>query len=173
MPSLVDLRSQAPPGRAHLAPPRQLRLAHVLIIAWLLIAPAAAAESRAALTSRLLDNYHAGPGVRPSVAEADAMSARGESSCVGRPEADNVEVQVYVDQFQPINMLRQTYEIDGFLRAWWSDPRLRFNGTDDGDAVREASRRKVLRRRGVKFEQWRCSGSHSSLKVGSHATAVH
>ena len=67
------------------------------------------------------------------------MSARGESSCVGRPEADNVEVQVYVDQFQPIDMLHQTYEIEGYLRAWWTDSRLRFNGTADGGCTDELS----------------------------------
>ena len=109
----------------------------VLIAQLALPARAAAHESHAALTARLLDGY--GPiHVRPSVAEAEAARARGES-CPATPGADTVEVQVYVDQFQPINMLRQTYEIDGFLRAWWSDPRLRFNGTDDGGCADELS----------------------------------
>ena len=45
---------------------------------------------------------------------------------------DEVRAQVYVDRMKPLNLREQTYGIDGYLRSWWRDERLRFNSTANG-----------------------------------------
>ena len=104
----------------------------IIMISWPL-AVLAISESSAQLTARLLDNYGI-IGVRPGQAEADASAHRGEI-CSGQAPPEQVETQVYVDQYQPLDMLRQTWQIDGFLRAWWTDSRLAYNGTANGGCV--------------------------------------
>lgn len=66
--------------------------------------------------------------VRPGMSEA-ALNLYGQRTAV---PADNVEVQFYVAQYAQINMVDQHYGFEGYMRAWWNDPRMRYNGTGDG-----------------------------------------
>ena len=87
------------------------------------------AESSEQITSRLLDNYGA-TSVRPAVAAAERSAlAAGSDGCLPTaPPPEAVETQLYIDQFQPLNMDKQTWALDGYLRAWWHDVG-EFNGT--------------------------------------------
>jgi len=91
------------------------------------------AESLAELTYRLMDAY--GPEyIRPSLAAASASGM-----CTESVPPEQVTVQVYIDQLLPFDMLRQTYAFDGYLRVWWQDDRLRYNGTANGGCTDELS----------------------------------
>ena len=41
-------------------------------------------------------------------------------------------MQLFVNQIFGIDMRTQQYSLDGYLRMWWNDHRLRYNGTADG-----------------------------------------
>ena len=45
-----------------------------------------------------------------------------------------VDVQFYIAQLRPLDTRAQDYGFDGYMRAWWHDPRLAYNGTADGGA---------------------------------------
>jgi hypothetical protein len=94
----------------------------------LLLSDRATAEVEDAHTmlQRILSNY--GPSsIRPKV------HAAGGSN-IGTSNPEIVEVQFYIAQLRPLDMKSQTYGFDGYMRAWWSDPRLAFNGTAEGGA---------------------------------------
>ena len=115
------------------APYRNMLLRFMLLLG-VIWCPLTAAESPSSLVARLIAGYGS-RSVRPSMAEGRDSTVCPSST----PPADLVEVQVYVEQYQPLNMLRQTYAIDGFLRAWWNDPRLRYNSTAEGGCTDELS----------------------------------
>jgi len=52
-------------------------------------------------------------------------------SC-GDGEPTIVDVQFYLTQVNNIDQKLGTMELSGYLRYWWNDPRLAFNGTKDG-----------------------------------------
>jgi hypothetical protein len=43
----------------------------------------------------------------------------------------NVTMQVYVDRFHPLDQNAKTWGFDGFVRAWWTDLRLRYRREDN------------------------------------------
>mmetsp|Transcript_135820 Transcript_135820/g.433423 ORF Transcript_135820/g.433423 Transcript_135820/m.433423 type:complete len:264 (+) Transcript_135820:53-844(+) len=43
-----------------------------------------------------------------------------------------VEVQLYLTQLNSVDPKQGTIEINGFFRTWWNDPRLAYNGTENG-----------------------------------------
>ena len=45
-----------------------------------------------------------------------------------------MEVQLHIDRFKMIDQFGQVYGFDGYLRAWWRDPRLAYNASDLGCA---------------------------------------
>ena len=106
------------------------------------IGAAHSTSSLANLTATLLDSY--GPiFVRPSLAAASTVYTEG--SCAVAPP-DCVDVQVYIDQFQPLDMVHQTFALDGYLRSWWNDPRLAYGGSSCTDGVisfKEPERRRI------------------------------
>ena len=114
-------------------------LARLPLLVSLLAFPAHAAdmETPTALTRRLLESYGS-KSVRPSVAAAEAASDAGQCMA-GVPPPDEVSTQIYVEDFSPIDMRKQQYGLVGYLRAYWSDARLRFNGTTSGGCVDKLS----------------------------------
>ena len=92
--------------------------------------------SKSQLKAHLLSSYGL-PSIRPS---EKAAEANADGQCIDNqiiPE--DVEVQIYVDQFEPLDMLGQTYGFSGYLRAWWSDPQLAYAGRQDGGCTDELS----------------------------------
>ena len=43
----------------------------------------------------------------------------------------NVTMQIYVDRFHPLDQNAKTWGFDGFVRAWWTDLRLRYRREDN------------------------------------------
>ena len=98
---------------------------------------AARSSMQANVTAHLLDNY--GPiFVRPSLAAASTA----EGSCAVAPP-EIVEVQVYIDQFQPLDMVAQTFALDGYLRSYWNDPRLVYSGCMEVLSFKEPERKRI------------------------------
>ena len=48
----------------------------------------------------------------------------------GTAPADTVEVQIVVDRYFELDQTNQVFEFDGYLRAWWNDPRLAYNASE-------------------------------------------
>ena len=86
-------------------------------------------ETEAQLKARLIGGYLS-TSTRPSTAAAQVSG-----SCGTNAAAEKVEIQFYVDQFSGINMVDQTWGMDGYLRLWWNDPALRFNDTESDGCV--------------------------------------
>ena len=84
------------------------------------------------LKSRLLSSYGS-TSTRPGLSHA-AHTA----TCDVVPP-DEVRVQVYIEKSSPLDMVAGSFGFDGYLRAWWTDPRLRFNGTANGGCVDKLS----------------------------------
>ena len=72
---------------------------------------------------RILDNY-GDPTIRPGI-----WRGRGAD---GKYPTDYTEVQVGVDAFANIHQIKQVWEVSGYFRTWWWDPRLAFNATEAG-----------------------------------------
>ena len=83
-----------------------------------------------ALKAQLFSSY-GNKGTRPGL----ATPADADDSQCRQPTADVVSVQLYVDRFSAPNTAKQTFSLDGYVRSWWYDHRLRFNGTADGGCV--------------------------------------
>ena len=86
-------------------------------------ATAASVVPAEAALKRILDNY-GDPTIRPGV-------WRGLGAD-GKYPTDYTEVQVGVDAFANINQIKQIWEVSGYFRTWWWDPRLAFNATEAG-----------------------------------------
>jgi hypothetical protein len=83
---------------------------------------------------------------RPAVAEArlGLSDAHPANACPTTIPADEVWVQLYMDNLPPLDEIEQTFIMDGYMRSEWNDPRLRYNSTCSRDRVlleREDSRR--------------------------------
>ena len=61
---------------------------------------------------------------RPGVAKSGGESGSGVLLAV---PTDIVEVQVFLEQMKPIEMLEQSFGFEGYLRAWWTDERLKYD----------------------------------------------
>ena len=88
-------------------------------------------EDDAVLKARLLASY--GPSsTRPGLA-ARKLGLLSTTSCTAsQVPPDVVEAQVYVNKWHPLETSKQTFGLDGYLRSWWRDARLRYNGTSAG-----------------------------------------
>ena len=106
-------------------------------VRWLLLCCgfACAIETDAEIKTRLFANY--GPkSTRPGLS-APALAAYS-STCV-YPPPDQIRIQAYVEKMIPLDTRQGTYGFEGYLRMWWTDPRLRFNGTADGGCTDKLS----------------------------------
>jgi len=63
-----------------------------------------------------------------------AEAASSESGdCIENPPPERVETQLHIDQFSPIDMRLQRFALGGYLRTYWTDPRLAFNGSSEAN----------------------------------------
>ena len=65
--------------------------------------------------------------------------AIGQANTTGNdcatPLATTVEAQVYVSRLSGINQKAGSFDIEGYFRLWWTDARLKYNGTADGGCL--------------------------------------
>lgn len=52
-----------------------------------------------------------------------------QATCGALPPPEQLEVQLYIDRFHDISQREQTYGMEGYLRRWWRDPELAYNGS--------------------------------------------
>ena len=95
--------------------------------------PFAAGESDSELKARLLSNYGS-TSTRPALSAPGLADAQGEL-----PPAEQLRVQAYIEKFSSPKMAEGTYGFDGYLRVWWTDPRLRYNRTVKAGAADKLS----------------------------------
>jgi hypothetical protein len=94
--------------------------------------PPARGETMEEITDRLLETY----SKRTNPNMAVAFAGVGPDQCPADPAATNpVDAQIYVTKLSNIDQKTYSYSLEGFFRMWWTDPRLRFNGTADGGCV--------------------------------------
>ena len=88
----------------------------------------AAPNLQTQLKRRIMAEY-GDPAIRPGA----VIAAQGDDNgtCV---HPDEVHVQVHVEKFHPLDGLRQTWQLEGYLRLWWTDPRLAFEVNDSAKA---------------------------------------
>ena len=86
----------------------------------------AATKSQAEIKQELFASYD--KTLRPSLWVSTQQEAdSGEQSCGAAPP-EHVETQLSISK---ISVGLQQYEIEGYFRLWWVDPRLAFNGTSE------------------------------------------
>lgn len=88
----------------------------------------AALKSVDEIKAALLAGY-ALPTTHPTAA-ASLLSLLPEDGCAVGLLPTEVTIQVYVDRLHALDPVAQSYGLDGYLRAWWRDPRLRFNASE-------------------------------------------
>ena len=79
-------------------------------------------QSQAELKAQVLAGYD--KSTRPSA----ALAPHSGTSCVPVP-ADVVHVQMYVEALTSVDQKSLSYGLEGYLRAYWRDPRLAFNSS--------------------------------------------
>ena len=90
----------------------------------------AAADPMTPLKADVISRY-GDIAVRPGLALAK------DNACA--PAADDVDIQIYVVQFLPLDQKKMRWGFDGYLRLWWHDHRLAFNSSAvDGGACLES-----------------------------------
>ena len=97
-------------------------------LTFFLLQPAALAVENAPTTiKRQLMAAYGDPAVRPGWSrEAEVSSTCALSSTVS---PDSVQAQVVVSKFLPLKEADSSWDLYGFLRLWWFDPRLAFNSS--------------------------------------------
>ena len=83
---------------------------------FLCAASVATGASHGNVKRALLADY-GDPSVRPSAAPSSPGSCPPEEAPV-----DVVEAQIHIDRYHAINHIKQTFGVDGCMRAWWRDP---------------------------------------------------
>ena len=78
------------------------------------------------LKTQLLSAYRL-PTTHPVAAAAQLGLGFPDKTCVGAHT--EVSLQIYIDHFEAPNEQAQTYGFKGYLRAYWTDPRLAFNAS--------------------------------------------
>lgn len=108
-------------------------------------------EDETDIKARLLSAYGS-PSLRPGLAARRlARAATNVSTCA--TGQDRVELQLYVEKWHVIDEKLQTYGFDGYLRAWWHDPRLAYTANDCVAKLKfGAEERKQLWRPGFYWE---------------------
>jgi hypothetical protein len=100
----------------------------------LFAALASAYESDADIKARLFSNYGS-----TSTSPGLSQPALGANPSCGLPPPDEIRVQAYIEKLHTLDISGGTFGFDGYLRAWWTDPRLAFNGTANGGCVDKLS----------------------------------
>ena len=108
-------------------------MARLCLLLLLAAAPRTEGETSAQLRQRLLSNY-GDAATRPGEA---AATRSGNDTCSSVAPPEDVEVQLYIEAFLPINTLKQTWGFVAYTRAWWRDERLAYNGTAHGGCTDE------------------------------------
>jgi hypothetical protein len=85
-----------------------------LLMSLWVVALVEATETPTAITQRLLGRYGS-TAVRPLLAQAEA--AAGQQCVAAAPPPDDVQAQIYVEDFSPIDTLKQEYGMIGYLRV--------------------------------------------------------
>ena len=62
---------------------------------------------------------------------AAAAQLKLDGGICGAAAHTNVTMQIYVDRFHPLDQNAKTWGFDGFVRAWWTDLRLRYRREDN------------------------------------------
>ena len=71
------------------------------------------------------------------IAARPGLALAKDNACA--PAADDVDIQIYVVQFLPLDQKKMRWGFDGYLRLWWHDHRLAFNSSAvDGGACLES-----------------------------------
>ena len=86
--------------------------------------PAGAGETVQQLTDRLLSGYS--QRTSPNVAMAERLAATTGAQC-SPPEPNMVTAQIYVTKFGNIDQKVGSFDVEGYFRLWWNDPRLAFD----------------------------------------------
>ena len=111
---------------------RRAPIAALLVV----VNPVWSIGSDAQIKARLFADY--GPvSTRPGLSSAALATMEEEDCQVARP--DQIRVQAWVEKWITPNFKSGTYGFSGYLRTWWTDPRLRYNGTADGGCVDKLS----------------------------------
>ena len=92
-----------------------------------------AGETEGQLRQRLLQNY----GDRATRPGEAAYSLNGLDTCAATIRPEDVEVQLYIESYQPIDSQKETWGFVAYTRVWWNDVRLSYNGTADGGCTDE------------------------------------
>lgn len=99
-----------------------------------------AAEDEISIKKRLVRDYQS-PSTRPGVVKARREAAAANGTCTASASSavppDEVQVQIYVDKYEPLDMVQQTWGVGGYLRLLWNDPQLAYPGTADGGCTDE------------------------------------
>lgn len=111
---------------------------------WLVLATGACvarSQTNAVTKTQLKADMISGYGlrsIRPLEKQADLAAASG--TCATSPiPPEQVETQLYVDQYVPLDVSGQTYGFSGYLRVWWNDPQLTYNSTSAGGCTDQLS----------------------------------
>jgi len=96
-----------------------------------LLSSAPGAHGCLAVLEELLSPVRYDPTIRPGVARRYA-----NRSCTAPAAADEVITQFYVSKLSGIDEKRQSFDVDGYLRLWWRDDRLRHNLTCCEDPIK-------------------------------------
>ena len=98
---------------------------HLTALAHTTPAAPTSGETTQQLTERLLAGYRYSQRTSPNLAMAEQEAATTGAEC-GPPEPNMVTAQVYVTKFGSIDQKAGTFEVEGFFRLWWNDPRMAF-----------------------------------------------
>lgn len=107
------------------------KVSHLSLIVLSLALARGRAETPTSTARRLLDQYGSNAN-RPRLAMAEAASSES-GDCIENPPPERVETQLHIDQFSPIDMRLQRFALGGYLRTYWTDPRLAFNGSSEAN----------------------------------------
>mmetsp|Transcript_38723 Transcript_38723/g.96245 ORF Transcript_38723/g.96245 Transcript_38723/m.96245 type:complete len:440 (+) Transcript_38723:36-1355(+) len=94
----------------------------------------AARETMSQIKERLLADYdkHLRPTLAIKQRELGLYGGPGGSCPTAGPVT--VHHQFYID-YLAVDQKALDYTLEGFFRVWWTDERLKFNGTDDGGCI--------------------------------------
>ena len=71
---------------------------------------------------------------RPGEASTRSSSQSCPSTTI---PPEDVELQLYIESYAPLDTLHSTWGFVAYVRTWWTDPRLVYNGTADGGCTDE------------------------------------
>ena len=86
-------------------------------------------ELKAQLLSkyRLLTTHPAAAAAQLGLDETGQQTVNQTCGATIRQPATQVSLQVYIERYHLVVENAETFGFDGYLRAWWTDPRLRFD----------------------------------------------